>query len=225
MAKKEEVKAEEIHDIQGALTSAEAFIEKNQKVILIGLGVVVLFVLAVLGFKTYYLEPRELAAQNEMYKSQNAFAVDSFKIALEGKGIESIGFIEIASEYGFTATGKLANAYAGICLFKLGKYEDAIEYLNKYSSKETHLGVTVQGLIGDCYVNLGQNEDAIKAFEKAIGCDDNVLSPMYLKKLGFVYESIKDNEKAEKAYTSIKEKYPKSAEAAEVDKYLARVQK
>jgi tetratricopeptide (TPR) repeat protein len=225
MAKKEEKTVEEIQDIQGALTTAEAFIEKNQKTILVAVISIVLLVLAVLGFKNYYLEPREVAAQNEMYKAQTAFAVDSFKIALEGKGVESIGFREIASEYGITSSGKLANAYAGICLYKLGKYEEAIEYLEKFNSKDTYIGVSTLGLVGDCYVNLGKIDDAIKAFENAISCDNNVLSPVYLKKLGLVYESIKDNASAEKAYTSIKEKYPKSAEAAEVDKYLARVQK
>ena len=55
--------------------------------------------------------------------------------------------------------------------------------------------------------------------------DNDVLSPVYLKKAGLVYESLNKPEKAEKNYTTIKEKYPKSTEASDIDKYLARVQK
>jgi tetratricopeptide (TPR) repeat protein len=80
-------------------------------------------------------------------------------------------------------------------------------------------------LIGDCYVELNDNAKAISYFEKAADKDNAVISPVYLKKAGLVYESQKENEKAEKAYTTIKEKYPKSQEAADIDKYLARVQK
>jgi tetratricopeptide (TPR) repeat protein len=225
MAKQEEKKVEEIQDIQVALNKAEAFIENNQKIILIVVSCIVAIVLSVLAFKNYYLEPREVAAQNEMYKSQSAFAQDSFKIALDGKGIESIGFKEIASEYGLTASGKLANAYAGICLYKLNKFEEAIEYLEKYSSNDTYLGVSTKGLIGDCYVNLGKYNEAIDAYRKAVDSNNSVLSPVYLKKLGMVYESIKDSENALKAYTKIKENYPKSSEFNDIEKYIARVQK
>jgi len=51
------------------------------------------------------------------------------------------------------------------------------------------------------------------------------MSPVYLKKAGLVNESLNQLDKAEKNYTAIKEKYPKSPEAADIDKYLARVQK
>ena len=66
---------------------------------------------------------------------------------------------------------------------------------------------------------------AIGYFEKAGDKDNAVMSPVYLKKAGLVYESLNQPEKAEKAYTTIKDKYPKSTEAADIDKYLARVQK
>jgi tetratricopeptide (TPR) repeat protein len=225
MAKKEEKQHNELENVQHALTSTEAFIEKYQKQILIAVGSIILVVLLIMSFKNFYLDKREIAAQNEISKSQAAFAADSFRIALEGKGVESLGFKEIASEYSITSTGKLASAYAGICYFKLGQYDNAIKYLSKYSGSDNYFSVSVTGLIGDCYVNLNDNSKAIGYFEKAADKDNAVLSPVYLKKAGLIYESQNEAEKAEKAYTKIKEKYPKSSDASDIDKYIARVKK
>lgn len=225
MAKKEEKKHDELENVVHALTSTEAFIEKYQKQILTGVGVIILVVLLVMSFRNFYLLPKEVEAENEMSKAQAAFATDSFKIALEGKGVQSIGFKEIVSEYGITPSGKLAAAYAGICYFKLGQFENAVKYLSQYTGDDKYFSVSVIGLTGDCYVNLGENSKAISYFEKAAGKDNAVLSPVYLKKSGLIYESMNEAEKALKAYTTIKEKYPKSSEASDIDKYIARVQK
>jgi tetratricopeptide (TPR) repeat protein len=224
MAKKAEQKQDELENVQHALTASEMFIEKYQKQILIGVAAVLLVVLVVLSFRNFYMEPREKAAENEMYKAQALFATDSFKIALDGNA-QTIGFKEIASQYGLTSSGNLASAYAGICYFKIGKYDDAIKYLSDYSGKDNYFKTTVIGLIGDCYVNLNDNDKALSYFEKAADMKNDVLSPVYLKKAGLVYESQNQPEKAEKNYTTIKEKYPKSSEASDIDKYLARVQK
>jgi tetratricopeptide (TPR) repeat protein len=225
MSKKEEKKHDELENVQHALTTTEAFIEKYQKQILIGVGVALIVVLAVLSFNNFYLQPREVRAENEMSKAQAAFAADSFKIALDGKGVQIMGFKEIASQYSITQSGKLAAAYAGICYFKLGQYENAIKYLSQFSSDDKNFATTILGLTGDCYVELGETAKAVSYFEKAADKDNAVISPVYLKKAGFVYESLNQPEKAEKAYTKIKEKYPKSSEASDIDKYIARVQK
>jgi tetratricopeptide (TPR) repeat protein len=167
MAKKEEKKHDELENVVHALTSTEAFIEKYQKQILTGVGAIIIVVLVVMSFRNFYLEPREVAAQNEMSKSQQAFATDSFRVALEGKGIQSLGFREIASEYSITPSGKLAGAYAGICCFKLGQYEDAIKYLSKFNVGDNYFSVSVIGLTGDCYINLNETTKAVSYFEKA----------------------------------------------------------
>lgn len=225
MSKKEVKTHNELEVVEHALTASEAFIEKNQKKILTGVGVVVLVVLGALSFHNFYLKPREISAQNEMYKSQLFFAADSFRVALEGDGTQTIGFKEVSSQYSITASGNLASAYAGICYYKLGQYENAIEYLSKFSGKDDYFSASVQGLTGDCYVELNQTDKAISCFEKAADYKNDILSPVYLKKAALVYESLNQPEKAEKNYTSIKEKYPKSPEAMDIDKYLARVQK
>ena len=103
MAKKIESKKEEQiqENVGNIISTSEAFIEKNQKKILIGIGVVVLLVLAIMAFRNFYQKPREIAAENAMYKAQEYFAVDSFKVALEGDGANVMGFKEIASDVTF----------------------------------------------------------------------------------------------------------------------------
>jgi len=225
MPNKGDKKHDELINVEHALTSTEVFIEKYQKQIIYGVGAVVLVVLIALSFRNFYLEPREVAAENEMYKAQTYFAKDSFRLAVEGSGSETIGFKAISSDYSITASGKLAAAYAGICYYKLGQYDNAIKYLSQFDGDDTYFSASVIGLTGDSYVELGETDKAISYFEKAADKENAVMSPVYLKKAGLVYESLNKPDKAEKEYTKIKDNYPKSPEASDIDKYIARVQK
>lgn len=222
MAKKE-TKIEELENVGRVLSSSEAFIEKNQKSILMGVGIVVLIVLGIMAFRSFYQKPRELAAENAMYKAQQYFAVDSFRLAYEGDGTQVMGFKEIASEYGMTKSGELASAYSGICLYHMGKYQEAIKSLSQYNGKDNYFKTSVVGLIGDCYAELGDKSKAQNYYKKAIS-EKNDLAPIYLKKSGVLFESENNNAEAEKAYQQIKDEYPMSNEAYDIDKYLARVQ-
>lgn len=81
------------------------------------------------------------------------------------------------------------------------------------------------GLTGDAYVELGQVEKGISYFDKAANSKNDVISPIFLKKAGVAYESLNKPEKALELYNKIKDNYPKSNEASDIDKYIARVQK
>ena len=224
MSKQEQNKPEELEQVEQVLSKSEAFIEKYQKQLLLGVAIVVLSVLSVLAFKNFYIDSRETQAQNEMAKAQALFAVDSFKVALDGKG-DVVGFKEIASEYSITASGNLAEAYAGICYYKLGQYDNAIKYLSQFDGEDNYFTTSIIGLIGDAYVEMGKNNDAVDYFVKAADKENEVLSAVFLKKAGKVYEALGKPEKALEVYTQIKVNYPKSSEASDIEKYIARVQK
>ena len=224
MAKNEKNKRDEFENVEQVLTKTEAFIEKYQKHVLTGVTIVVLIVVAILAFNRFYLRPQEVAAEIELYKAERYFKVDSFQVALEGD-FEFIGFQEIASKYSLTSSGNVANAYAGICHYKLGDYQNAIKYLSEYDGKDNYLKATVIGLIGDSYIQLDQTEKAISYFEKAAKVKNQVTVPIYLKKAGVAYESLNEPEKALTYYLKVKEEYSQSAEASDIDKYIARVQK
>ncbi|NCA79676.1 MAG: hypothetical protein EOM76_05750, partial [Sphingobacteriia bacterium] len=68
MAKKQAntQKVNEVENVENALTKTEIFIEKYRKEMLIGLGVIVAVVLAILAFNNFYKIPAEKEAQEKM---------------------------------------------------------------------------------------------------------------------------------------------------------------
>ena len=62
---------------------------------------------------------------------------------------------------------------------------------------------------------------AAKAFEAAAASGNEVIAPMSLKKAGIVYLHEGEKGKALKAFKTIKDEYPASSEAQDIDKYIA----
>jgi len=205
------------------VSKSERFIENNSKKIIYGIIAVAVTVGAYLGFRHGYAIPKENKAAVALFKAEHAFAVDSFALALNGNGVDFLGFEAIISEYSGTPSANLAKAYAGICYFKQGDNDKAMELLKSFSAKDDMISPAIVGLIGDCYVNSGNVKDAISYFEKAASkANNNFISPLYLKKAGVAYENIEQYDNAVKVYTTIKEKYFSSKEALDIDKYIAR---
>jgi hypothetical protein len=74
-------------------------------------------------------------AQENFQQATNGVASDSlYKLSLNGSE-GKFGFIKIADEYG-TDAGNLANYYAGMAYLNTGKYNEAIDYLNKFKSDD-----------------------------------------------------------------------------------------
>lgn len=223
MSKKKQKTQDSLQKVETTLSSAEIFVEKNKNKILYVVAGIILVVLLILAFRNFYIKPRETSAANEIYKTQQVFARDSFRIALEGNA-QIVGFKDIAAEYSITKSGNLANAYAGICYYKLGDYNNSIKYLNQFDGKNNTLSTTVLGLIGDCYANTGETDKAISYFEKAASQTDDVTTPLFLKKAAIAYESLKKIDKALAIYKQIKADYPNSIEGQDIDKFIARLE-
>jgi TolA-binding protein len=81
------------------------------------------------------------------------------------------------------------------------------------------------GLLGDAYAELGKKEDAIAQYKKAGTMieNDDFNSPEYLFRAGYLSETLNKNSDAIGFYKQIKEKYPNSQRAYDIDKYLARL--
>lgn len=210
--------------LEHALTKTEQFIEDNSKVLSYVLFGIIIGVLIFMGIKKYYFKPLESDAAEQMYMAERFFDKDSFDIALDGYGTLP-GFAEIADEYKLTKTGKLARYYAGICCLQIGEFDEAIEYLNNFSTDDILVGSTQYSSLGDAYVELGDYDKAVKAYNTAINNYPNdFTTPIILKKAGTVYEEMNQLDDANKAYQKIKKDYPASEEARDVEKYIARTQ-
>lgn len=210
-------------EVEEIVSRSEQFIEKHSKHILYVILGIAAIVALVMGVRHGYLVPREKKATTALFKGEQYFARDSFALALNGNGADFDGFEAIAKEYGSTKAGNLAKAYAGICYYRIGELDQAMKSLKSFKGQDNMISPAITGLIGDCYVNMGQTKDGISYFEKAAkAADNNVISPSYLKKAGIAYESLGQFQDAEKAYTTIKEKYSTSSEASDIDKYITR---
>jgi predicted negative regulator of RcsB-dependent stress response len=79
--------------------------------------------------------------------------------------------------------------------------------------------------LGTAYVELKDYDKAETYFKKAVDKAKNkFLSPLYLKKLGLVYEAENDNKDADETYKKIKTDYFTSPQAQNIDEYIARVE-
>lgn len=229
-SKKKEKELREEKDwerIDEAVVGSERFIEKYQKQLLIGIGVVVLIVCAFLAYNHFIVAPKTYDAQVAMYKGEQYFGAaiagqpGQDSLALYGDQNGYIGFESIISEYGSTKPGKLAKYYAGICHANLGNYEKALEYLKDYSGSDAILSQLVNGSIGDCLDNTGKSEEAISYYLKAAkGVDNASQSPIFYKKAGLIYRNLGQYDKVIEMFTAIKNNYANSMTALDVDKYI-----
>ncbi|MCQ2960246.1 MAG: tetratricopeptide repeat protein [Bacteroidales bacterium] len=210
--------------IGDSLTKIEKFIEDNKKVVVATIAVVVVLICGFFAYKNLYLDKQQDKALAAMFQAENQFRADSFHIALYGN--ENVtGFVDVIDEYGNTSAGNTACYYAGICAMRLGEFEDAIKYLEDFSTNDPIVGPESIALLGDAYAELEDYKKAASKYEKAAKkADSELLSPIFLMKAGKAYEKIGDNGSAVKAYTKIKEDYNNSPEAASIEKYITRAQ-
>jgi tetratricopeptide (TPR) repeat protein len=223
MAKKtNEGNPQGMKNVEQTLTRTEQYLEENYKPLLITLGVIVVLV-GLFWVTKIYLNKRNEEAQSQMYMAERYLEMDSLKLALNGDG-NYLGFIDIASEYKFTTSGNLALYSAGICYLHLGQYQDAIDFLNKYSKKDKVIGSLAIGATGDAYVELGDLKTGVSKYIEAADFASNSFStPIFLMKAGEIYEQDGNYTEALKVYQRIQDNYPESSEGLSIDKYIARV--
>ncbi len=212
-----------VENVDRALSTAEQFIEENQKTISVAVVVVLALITAVIGIKRYYLNPLEEEARTEMFRAEQYFESDSFNLALNGDD-NYLGFVDIIDGYGLTKSANLAKYYAGISNLQLGNFEDAISYLESFKRKG-ELSTMALGAIGDAYSELGDYDEALNYYEKAVSQESNkITTPMYLMKAGLVCEELEDYDKAFEFYSRIKREFEDSDQGRQIDKYLARTE-
>ncbi|MCY1722243.1 tetratricopeptide repeat protein [Prolixibacteraceae bacterium Z1-6] len=223
MSKKKVDQADNLQELESVLTKTEQFIEDNQKIISYVVGSIIIVVAAYLGFSKLYLQPKQDEALSQMFMAENYFEKDSFNLAINGDG-NYLGFLDIIDDYGITKAANLAKYYTGISYLNLGQYEEALDYLNNFKTKDLLLAPVAEGAKGDAYLELGEQDKALKQYKKAYTTSDNELTtPIYMMKAATLLESMDELENALGLYQDIKKKYPTSTEATNADRYIARI--
>lgn len=208
-------------DMEEALSQSEAFLIKNKKTIIGAVLAIIIVIAGIVMYKNLYVEPREEKAQAALFKGQEYFEADNYAQALNGDSIGYEGFLKVAEDYSGTDAANLAKAYAGICYAKLGNYDEAIKALDSFSGNDQLVAPAMQAAIGNCYAQLGQLDKAASMLiDAAEAANSNALSPIYLQQAGEILVKQGKYDEAIEAYTTIKEKYFRSAQAWSIDKYI-----
>lgn len=201
------------------LTKAGNHIANNKKLILWALGIIGIVAAFTLSYLFIYKNPHVTKSFEEY---------NNVAITATSDSVASAQYMMVADKYKGDTAGKLAALSAGESLYNEGRYEEAAEYLKRFSSKDDLLEANAQVLTGDCYVNLQQYEEALKWFQKAIrkASGNPQIVPRVLLKEANIYDALQDYNKALECYQTIKDNYPEFqlGNGIEIDAYIAREQ-
>ncbi|MFC2766345.1 MAG: tol-pal system YbgF family protein [Prevotella sp.] len=218
-----------------ALNISEAFISKYKKPLILAVVALLVIIAGIFCYKYFVSGPREEKASTALGMGQQYFNQESFDKALNGDGASYAGFVKIASDYSGTDAGNLANLYAGLCYANLGKWQEAVKYLDEYApSGDAMVSPAAIAALGNAYAHVNQIDKAVSNLKKAASMADSKaldgvnysLAPTFLLQAAILLESQGKTSEALDIYKEIKEKYVNSAlvQSQEIDKYIERAQ-
>ena len=130
-----------------------------------------------------------------------------------------------AADAGYKS-GNRAKAEMGIRLYREGKYQEALEYLDDCSLDDEIASAGVYTLQGDCHVNLEQYDQALKCYKKAVSeADENPeIVPFVLIKEANIYRAQQNYKDEAECYKTILDEYPSYVRSTRTDikKYYER---
>lgn len=231
-AEEESTTAEVFNSLDEGAGRFETWVAENQKYIYVILGIAVVAVIGYIGYTRFIHAPKQQEAANEMAQAENymssalrangAQSDSLYNLALNG-GEGKYGFLDIIDNYGGTDAANLAHYNAGFAYLRTGKYKEAIEQLEDFSSDDDIMGPLATGGIGDAFLQLDQPEEALGYYEKAANkASNSFTTPRFLLKAAITALQLNQNDKAEEYLTRIEDEYPDSPEAEKVPVYLGQ---
>lgn len=211
-------------NVDDALNNSQAFFLKHQKGLLYVIAAIIILVAGFILYENYVAAPREDKASTILAKGQEYFDAGAVDKALNGDGAGFPGFVRVASDYSSTKAGNLANLYTGLCYAQMGKWQEAVKYLDGFSGgSDQMISPAAEGALGNAYAHVNQLDKAVEYLKKAAkDADNNSLSPTFLIQAGEILESQGKKDDALVLYKEIKQKYFNSMQYQEIDKYIER---
>ena len=185
MAKKEQNAPETtgLDTVNDSLTAVTRKVQDNRKTIVIVSCIVVAIAVIILAYVYFFRNPG-------MQKNNANIGKADLQLALGNDSIALKQYTDIADNGSFEASNRAA-LQSAILLYQDGKYEDALKYVEKYSSRDDIIGAGALSLKGDCYVNLDKLDKAVDAYKDAIKASDEnpAYTPYFMMKLARVYRA------------------------------------
>lgn len=207
-----------IENLNSHLTAAGEKVANNKKIVYWTLGIVVIIAAICGAWFWFYKTPRV---------NNSVAAYDQVETkALGNDTVAAAEYAKVADKFSSTDAGNLAALQAAEAYYRIKKYNEAIKYLDKFSSKDELMEAQAKMLLGDCYVNLKKYDDALNAFNSAlrIATGNEQIAPKLLWKEANIYDAQKKYQNALDCYQQIKDAYPEYmfGNGVSVDAYIAR---
>jgi predicted negative regulator of RcsB-dependent stress response len=204
---------------------AKDFWGQYGRYILTALTVLIIVVGGYFAYKYLFQKPKEQKGAEAIFKAQQYYAQDSFRLALNGDGLNP-GFLKIISNYGSTKAGDLARFYAGASYLQSGDAANAIKQLKEFSTDSKPVQARAYKLLGDAYAETNRNSEAFENYKKAARHfeDDDQNASEYLFMAGYFAARVMNNKsEATTLFRELKEKFPRTQYGFDADKYLAQL--
>lgn len=198
------------------------FFDENRNLVFGALGAIVLIIVLGFGYGIFK-DNQEAKGQQALASAVRLYEKGSFREALDGANGES-GLLDVADSFGSTQAGNLALFYAADAYYKLGEHESALTYFKKFDNGNDELGASAYAGEAAVLESLGQFDEAGDRYKDAgLAYDNEFSGARYLTSAGRAYEQAGSYADARSVYELIKQKYPESTQAGEVEMHLARV--
>ncbi len=195
-------------DLDKEALQTERFLERNAKLLGIIFGALVLGVLGFFLYQQFVVAPKNEEATKSYLIAQKNLAEGKDAEALGGKSAANPGFLGTYENYPGTDVGKLSAYNAGLLKFKEGKYQEAYDLLDKFSSDNKVLMALKYGAMADAQSNLNKNDETLSLLEKAISASDDPYTNYYFtRKAGLVALGVNKKDVAKKHFTTIDQKF------------------
>ena len=195
-------------DLDKSALNTERFIERHSKTLVGIFGALLVAVLGYFAYQQYVIKPKNEEATKSYLSAQKQLSEGKDKEALGGKSAANPGFLGTFNEFSGTDVGKLSAYNAGLLKFKEGKYQEAYDLLDKFSSDNDILTALKFGAMADCQSNLNKTAEALSTLDKAISASSDPYTSYYFtRKAGTLALALKKNTEAKKYFATIDEKY------------------
>lgn len=214
---------------------AKGFWAKFSKPIIYAGSAIILLAGGWIGYKTLIKQPNEEKAAEMIFPAQqlfnkmgmqDGFNKDSINLVLNGGGaVGANGVLKVISKFGGTDAGNTAQYIAGACYLHSHDYNNAIKHLKEFSTTATQIQAAAYSMLGDANAELKKNDEAASYYNKAINANikDEFMVPLFLFKAGQIAEVTGKTTEAIAFYKRVRDEYPKSNQAVDIDKYLAKL--
>ncbi|WP_185883004.1 tetratricopeptide repeat protein [Blattabacterium cuenoti] len=190
-----------------------------------------IFLVIIVYFSFFFIKRHpfhslENQSMNELNYANELLSKGLIKEALnENKNKKIRGFLEIMKKYPYTKASNISKFYAGICYYKLRKYQQSINMMNHFSTNDEFLSSMKYGYIGDSFIYIKKYKEAIKNYMQAAKIKKNdITTPIYYYKIALLHLYMKKYKKSRFFLEKIYKQYPFFLYRKEVEKYLVFIQ-